>query len=150
TAKVHDFKDDDIRVSTMKEETVKGGHRLDFRPDHVATIRSFNDVAVLTIVNAKLFYKDGENVKALKALYALLQSTGAMVKIQGWSKYVGRSMQQNIQFSPGIVRKRLEKKKRSSRGRVDEATTSRKRTRPRIIADVTGKDLVDLKLLRRR
>ncbi|CAB0035436.1 unnamed protein product, partial [Trichogramma brassicae] len=39
-------------------------------------------------------------------------------------------------------------KKRSSRGRVDEATTSRKRTRPRIIADVTGKDLVDLKLLR--
>ncbi|CAB0036912.1 unnamed protein product [Trichogramma brassicae] len=47
-------------------------------------------------------------------------------------------------------RSKKARKKRSSRGRVDEATRRGNERVTTHLADVTGKDLVDLKLLRRR
>ncbi|CAB0032185.1 unnamed protein product [Trichogramma brassicae] len=82
------FKDDDIRVSTMKEETVKGVIDIDSYLIMSTTIRSFNDVAVLTIVNEKLFYKDCENVKALKVLADHVSKMKTNKKLYGGLQFV--------------------------------------------------------------
>ncbi|CAB0035435.1 unnamed protein product [Trichogramma brassicae] len=72
----------------MKEETVKGVIDIDSYLIMSTTIRSFNDVAVLTIVNEKLFYKDCENVKALKVLADHVSKMKTNKKLYGGLQFV--------------------------------------------------------------
>ncbi|CAB0039020.1 unnamed protein product [Trichogramma brassicae] len=185
------FKDDDIRVSTMKEETVKGGHRHGLLPDHVDDYKKFQRrgcphdckrkivlqglrepshdgefIDWATELEARTPYKNlltdresDELIKLVRPQYNWRCRTCGQEKIihtnhhpsYGYIQHEGACAKPDWillwEHHPETGSFEKGSKKRSSRGRVDEATTSRKRTRPRIIADVTGKDLVDLKLL---
>ncbi|KAL7300032.1 hypothetical protein TKK_0007168 [Trichogramma kaykai] len=82
------YKDDDICVSTMKDETVKGVIDIDSYLIMSTIIRSFNDMAVFTILNEKLFYKDCENVKALKVLADHVSKMKTNKKLYGGLQFV--------------------------------------------------------------